>query len=126
MLLSPEEFGRLIGMCWSIDTASTYSLANPACGQCSVTALVAQDCLGGSIARNRVGDAWHFYNLIGSERFDFTASQFSGPIAYDDRPSGREDALNDTTSRQYEALAAALRSACLPPLAADPSHVDTR
>lgn len=112
MLFSPVEFGRLIGECWSIDSASTYSLANPACGQCSVTALVAQDYLGGTIAKTRVGDAWHFYNLIRGERFDFTAGQFDCPIVYDDTPSGRDDALTDTTLRQYAALAEALRRVC--------------
>ncbi|MBC9177518.1 hypothetical protein IBL25_11265 [Roseomonas ludipueritiae] len=109
MFLGPAEFGRLIGGCWSTDSASTYSPANPACGQCSVTALVAQDHLGGAIAKTRVGDAWHFYNLIDGERFDFTASQFERPIVYDDTPSGRDDALTDTTQKQYAALTEAFR-----------------
>ncbi|WP_338929159.1 hypothetical protein WDZ11_22430 (plasmid) [Roseomonas mucosa] len=109
MLLDPAEFGRLIGLCWSMDSASTYSQANPACGQCSVTALVAQDYLGGAIAKTRVGDAWHFYNLIDGERFDFTASQFDRPIIYDDTSSGRDDALTDTTPGQYTALTEAFR-----------------
>ncbi|TPG53669.1 hypothetical protein EAH89_15820 [Roseomonas nepalensis] len=108
MRLNPADFGRLIGQCWSLDTASTYSLANPASGQCSVTALVAQDHLGGELAKTRVGDAWHFYNLINGERFDFTASQFNQPISYDDTLTGRDDALTDTTPGQYEALAEAL------------------
>jgi hypothetical protein len=110
MILGPAEFGRLIRECWSIRTASTFNPANPACGQCSVTALVAQDHLGGTIAKTRVGGAWHFYNLIGGERFDFTASQFDAPVIYDDTSSGREDALTDTTLAQYEALVEAFRN----------------
>ena len=111
MLLSPSEFGRLIEKCWSIDSASTYSQANPARGQCSVTALVAMDLVGGTIAKTHVGDGWHFYNLIDGERFDFTASQFDSHVVYDDMPSGREDALTDTTEKQYRALTEAVRRA---------------
>ena len=120
MPLGPADFSRLIGQCWSLDTASTYSLANPAGGQCSVTALVAQDHLGGDIAKTRVGDAWHFYNLIDGERFDFPASQFSHSVTYDDIPAGRDDALTDTTPRQYEVLAEAFRKVCCPPYSALP------
>lgn len=111
MLLGPTEFARLIKACWSIESASTYSPANPARGQCSVTALVAMDLVGGTIAKTRVSDAWHFYNLIAGERFDFTASQFDYPIVYDDVPSGREDALTDTSERQYQALTEAVLKA---------------
>lgn len=108
MLVSPTEFGHLIEKCWSIDSASTFSQANPARGQCSVTALVAMDLVGGTIAKTHVGDGWHFYNLIDGERFDFTASQFDDHVVYDDMPSGREDALADTTERQYRALTEAV------------------
>lgn len=104
MVLTPAEFGRQIGMCWSADTASTYNPLNPARGQCSVTALVAQDNFGGLIAKTRVADAWHFYNLIGGKRYDFTASQFAHAVGYDDTDSGRDDALTDTTEQQYLAL----------------------
>ena len=69
--------------------------------------MIAQDYLGGQIAKTRVGDAWHFYNLIDGERYDFTASQFGHPIAYDDISSGRDDALTDTSSDQYAALSQA-------------------
>jgi hypothetical protein len=104
MVLTPAEFGRLIGRCWSADTASTYNPLNPALGQCSVTALVAQVYLGGFIAKTRVADAWHFYNFIDGNRYDFTASQFGHAIGYDDTDSGRDDALTDTTEQQYIAL----------------------
>ncbi|MBX9858835.1 MAG: hypothetical protein K2Y20_04490 [Sphingomonas sp.] len=107
MVLTPFEFGILIEKCWSMATASTFSSSNPARGQCSVTAMVAQDHLGGEIAKTSVGDAWHFYNLIDGERYDFSASQFDHPICYDDIPSGRDDALTDTSTIQYAALSEA-------------------
>lgn len=109
MPLSPADFGRRIAECWSLNSASIYSPANPAHGQCSVTALVAQDHLGGSIAKTRVGGAWHFYNLVDGKRFDFTAEQFNRPVNYNDTPSSRDDALTDTTLKQYDALSDAFR-----------------
>lgn len=73
-------------------------------GQCSVTALVAQDVLGGEIRKTLVDGGWHFYNLVDGVRHDFTVSQFSSPIRYDDTASSREDAFSDTTETQYQAL----------------------
>ena len=108
MHLDPKAFGALIQLCWSAKSASTYSRANPALGQCSVTTLLAQDCLGGILAKTKVGQQWHWYNCIDGERFDFTASQFEKPIKYDDLPSDRSEALTDTTAKQYLALKQAL------------------
>lgn len=71
-----------------------------------MTALVAQDHLGGAIVKTRVGEAWHFYNLIDGERWDFTESQFEIPLTYEDGKSNRDEAMMDTTLRQYEALSA--------------------
>jgi len=48
--------------------------------------------------------AWHFYNLVGGKRVDFTASQFESPIGYDDLPSNRDEALSDTSAEQYQLL----------------------
>jgi hypothetical protein len=62
---------------WSLHTATIWRADNPAWGQCSVSALVVQDCLGGVIVKTRVGNAWHFYNLVEGERLDFTASPSS-------------------------------------------------
>lgn len=101
-------FAAKVQQCWSRETATTYMPDNPALGQCSVTALVAQDHLGGTLLKTRVGDAWHFYNLISDQRHDFTASQFAEPIGYDDLPSSREEALRDTSLAQYECLAEAV------------------
>jgi hypothetical protein len=111
MPLSPADFGRMIAKCWSQDTASIYSPTNPARGQCSVTALVAQDHLGGTIAKTRIGGAWHFYNLVDHRPFDFTAGQFDQPVSYEDTPSSRDDALTDTALEQYRALSDAFRKA---------------
>ena len=105
-----SEFAVAIERCWSRATASVYISANPAKGQCSVTALLAQDCFGNDILKTRVGDAWHFYNFVNEERLDFTASQFDDLIFYEDIESGREDAFTDTTPMQCRALRAAFRA----------------
>ncbi|WP_410982148.1 hypothetical protein [Bacillus cereus] len=89
---------------WSIETSSKWTRENPAKGQCGVTSLVVHDLLGGEIRKTRVGEAWHFYNMIDDKRYDFTASQFFEEIVYMDITSNREEAFADTNQRQYYAL----------------------
>ena len=89
---------------WSGETASTWTTENPARGQCSVTALVVHDLLGGSILKTRVGPHWHFYNSVENRRIDLTASQFEEDILYDDLSATRDEALSDTSVEQYKAL----------------------
>jgi hypothetical protein len=95
---------------WSTETGGKWRPDNPAAGQCSVTALVVQDALGGDILKTDIGGAWHFYNRIGRRRVDFTMSQFDSPIGYDDLPSNRQEAFDDTSVRQYELLRGLVRS----------------
>jgi hypothetical protein len=93
---------------WSRATSSKWTPANPACGQCSVTALVFQERFGGEILKTYVEGAAHFYNRVDGQRVDLTASQFAALPVYMDLPSSREEALADTTPRQYARLAAAM------------------
>jgi hypothetical protein len=72
---------------WSHETGAKWREDNPACGQCSVTALVVQDVFGGEILTTRIGGAWHFYNQINGSRFDLTESQFTVRFSYEDRKS---------------------------------------
>jgi hypothetical protein len=89
---------------WSAETSSQWRPANPARGQCSVTALVVEDIMGGEIAKTDVDGAWHFYNLVDGKRLDFTQSQFREPPLYSDILSNREDAFTDTSLSQYRIL----------------------
>jgi hypothetical protein len=89
---------------WSIKTSSKWTSANPAKGQCSVTALVIQDIYGGELVKTRTPEGWHFYNIIDNKRLDFTNSQFAGELTYDDIPTGRREAFSDTSLVQYEEL----------------------
>ncbi|WP_348272145.1 hypothetical protein [Rhizobium sp. NFR03] len=71
-----------------------------------MSALVVQDIMGGELLKTKIDGAWHFYNRIGSTRFDATASQFCQPVAYDDFPADRLEAFSDTSTEQYRFLAA--------------------
>jgi hypothetical protein len=77
--------------------------------QCSVTALVVNDKLGGSILKTDVNGAWHFYNMVDARRVDFTMSRFSSPIFYDDLPSDRAEALLDCSPEQHDFLSSRMR-----------------
>ena len=101
---APVELYRRLTRAWSSETAGKWQSGNPACGQCSVTALVVQDLLGGEILKTDVAGAWHFYNRIDGRRWDLTASQFATPIGYDDMPSSRDEALADTSKQKYAIL----------------------
>ncbi len=97
--LLPSLFGA-----WSRATGGKWKEDSPACGQCSASALVVQDLFGGEIPKTRINGAWHFYNRIRSSRFDFTESQFGGPISYEDRESDRTEAIADTSAECYTTL----------------------
>ncbi|MBM7705051.1 YunG family protein [Metabacillus iocasae] len=104
-----ERMKELLLKGWSLQSSSKWTADNPACGQCSVTSLVMQDVFGGIILKTRCEDGWHFYNQIDGMRYDFTASQFSSTINYDDIVSSREEAFQDTNHQQYEYLLKKLR-----------------
>lgn len=104
------DFYRKLREAWSTETGRQWRSDNPAAGQCSVTALVVQDELGGEILKTDVNGAWHFYNQIDGRRVDFTVSQFDSPIGYDDVTSNRLEALDDTSAAQYQRLLGLVRS----------------
>ena len=104
--MSPERLFAKLAASWSAETATTWTAENPARGQCSVSALVVQDVLGGHLLKTRIDGAWHFYNRVSGRRIDVAVSQFSAPICYDDVPTSREDAFADTSDAQYRLLRA--------------------
>jgi hypothetical protein len=105
---SPDVFAEALKSAWSSDSSTSWSAANPAKGQCSVTSLVAQDIFGGDIVTTKTQGGTHFYNVIDGRRYDFTIGQFDEQIAFDDTPCGRAEAFTDTSEQQYEALRRAL------------------
>lgn len=101
------ERDRILGAVrrsWSSGMSTKWTLANPAAGQCSVTALVVQDHFGGRLLKTRVGDAWHFYNELAGEACDFTSQQFTCPVEYTHAAATREEVLADTSAEQYERM----------------------
>lgn len=106
-----KKFAQAIEKSRSSETSTLWTTENPAAGQCGVTALVASDELGAEILKTRFGSIWHFYNRIEGVRHDFTESQFSEPIKYDDFPSTRDEAFGDTNERQYASLSNAVKHA---------------
>jgi hypothetical protein len=95
---------RALQSSWSQRTSTKWTAANPALGQCSVTALVLQDQFGGRLLKTQVHDAWHFYNEIDGEVYDFTAQQFPQPLTYHHELATRAEALADTSLEQYRHL----------------------
>ncbi len=102
--IAPAELYDRLKNAWSLESASLWTQENPAKGQCSVTALVAQDLLGGTILKTRTPGGTHFYNDLDGIRWDFTINQFDRPIPCEDLPSSREEAMADTSPAQYAAL----------------------
>jgi hypothetical protein len=92
---------------WSLKTSGQWLAANPACGQCSVTALLINELFGGQILKTPLPEGDHFYNRIDGQRIDLTDVQFDTPIHYLDIESDRTEALVGTSASKYAALKAA-------------------
>lgn len=99
-----KRIRELLFKTWSLETSTRWTAENPACGQCSVTALVIHKLFGGLLLKTRVDGAWHFYNKIGNQIFDLTDSQFPCPVVYEHIPAKREEAFQDTSVIQYQML----------------------
>ncbi|MBI2450486.1 MAG: hypothetical protein HYV47_03045 [Candidatus Nealsonbacteria bacterium] len=84
--MTPEELLEIFKKCWSKETAGDpwgWKQENPAWTQCVVSALVAQDLLGGDIIMGRANIEPlhviepHYWNLLPDSReIDFTKEQF--------------------------------------------------
>lgn len=99
---------------WSAKTSDVWTPSNPAHGQCNVTAILIHDLFGADILKTPLAEGDHFYNRIGGERIDLTASQFERPIDYADLPSCREEALQGTSAEKALALRTAFLLHFLP------------
>ena len=95
---------------WRADTSfdpDGWSPANPAFGQCAVTALIVQEAFGGELLRGAYADGSHYWNRLpqGIE-VDLTAEQFEARPTFDTtEPRSRVYVLsNPDTCARYEAL----------------------
>jgi hypothetical protein len=107
MSFDPDEIQSALRQAWSLSTASQWTPANPAAGQCNVTSLLVHDLFGGDLLKTPLPAGDHFYNRIGGRRYDFTASQFDQPIAYMDLPANRADVELGATPDELAELRAA-------------------
>ena len=75
-------YGR-VSRAWCAKTCaprmrSGWTNENASLGQCSVTAFLAQDVLGGEVYGVPLRDGnFHCFNVINGETYDFTSSQFA-------------------------------------------------
>lgn len=104
-------FASAVAASWDADTAvepAAWSLANPAVGQCAVTAVIVQDYFGGDIWRSRVDGVSHYFNVVDGIVIDLTRQQFSPrAIEIGRAPSTRDYVLSfEATRRRYDRLRA--------------------
>jgi len=102
---------------WARDTShdpARWTEANPAWGQCLVTALAVQDALGGDIVVGSVGRRSHYWNrLPDGKRVDLTRVQFDGRgVLWERGTADRARLLRVRgTATRYERLAGRLQAA---------------
>jgi hypothetical protein len=99
---------------WERSTSAdpgNWGSANPAWGQCAVTALIVQDYYGGELRRGLVDDIPHYWNILEEGRqVDLTLKQFGDCARPSDvRARDRDYVLSfpETVSR-YERLRSAV------------------
>ena len=105
---------------WTADTCAPrlrpdWSPENRTLGQCSITAFLVQDLLGGKVYGIPLADgSVHCFNETLGCRFDLTSAQFGDTVLdYENRPEqSREEHFADAGKRQrYELLKARLLAA---------------
>lgn len=104
------KLSTALSQSWSLETSydpARWSKHNCAWGQCAVSALIAQDLLGGKLFVGRVNGIDHYWNeLPDGRQLDLTKQQF-GQITTFEEPSrvSRDYVLSfPDTRRRYERL----------------------
>jgi hypothetical protein len=97
--------------CAATSIDPTWSPANPALGQCAITALIVQEHLGGELARAVVGPISHYWNRLPNGDIDLTREQFARFLPTRISVQRRERLLaNSETRDRYELLRAAVEA----------------
>ena len=96
---APEKVRHLYDLLseiWCVETCAPrlrhkWSNENKTCGQCSITAFLVQDVLGGDVYGIPLPDgSVHCYNVVDGYLFDLTSEQFD-PKFRDDLGDGTSD-----------------------------------
>lgn len=101
--------------CYSIETCypkckEKWNVGNPTCGQCAITSLIVQECIGGTIHKIIVeGKGTHYFNIINNNIFDLTREQFDldgTKLKYKPNELICRDKIleNDDTNKRYNIL----------------------
>lgn len=78
---------------------------NKTFGMCAITSLILNDHYGGDIAKIRINNVSHYFNIIDNEIIDFTAEQFNVKIDYSNYiVIERNSLLVDDTITRYTKL----------------------
>ena len=102
---------------WSRETCAPrlrpdWSPENRTLGQCSITAFLVQDLLGGEVRGVPLPDgSVHCFNVVDGYLFDLTSEQFGEELLdYSDRPLQQREAhfADEDKRRRYELLKARL------------------
>ena len=113
---SPDGLYQMLLGCWRRETCAPrmqdkWSESNPTCGQCSITAFLAQDIFGGEVYGVPNGDGnYHCFNVVGDAVFDLTSEQFDHPLEYtrNFQQSRETHFSKEEKKARYEMLKAAL------------------
>jgi len=109
-----------LSVVWSRETCAPrlrpdWSPENRTLGQCSITAFLVQDLLGGEVRGVPLPDgSVHCFNVVDGYLFDLTSEQFGEEILdYADRPLQQREAhfADEGKRRRYELLKARLLAA---------------
>lgn len=118
---NPYELYDALLHVWCAETCAPrmrekWSEANKTLGQCSITAFLAQDILGGKVyGILRSGGNYHCYNVIGDCIFDLTSEQFGEEkLIYENNPEQRREVhfAKEEKYARYEYLKKALKKYC--------------
>jgi hypothetical protein len=114
----PQPLERIIRASWSLGTTSLPDewdeLSAPERGQCVPTALIVQDCLGGTLEHLTTDyqgkQETHYRNIVDGTTIDLTRNQYPEDQVF--TPAPVEGDLrtyvlgNEQATRRYKALAA--------------------
>ncbi len=116
---TPQALYDALLQLWSADTCAPrmrdrWSRENPTCGQCSITAFLAQDIFGGRVyGILRPDGNYHCYNVIGDCVFDLTSEQFGEEtLCYEGNPEQLREVhfAKEEKRLRYEYLCRTLRA----------------
>ncbi len=121
-ICTPQDLYDALLQLWSAETCAPrmrdrWSNDNPTCGQCSITAFLAQDIFGGRVYGIRRPDGnYHCYNVIGDCVFDLTSEQFGDEVlCYENNPEQLREVhfAKEEKRLRYEYLKRALKQHCM-------------